>query len=72
MFLRNVNPEKGFWSLPGGSVEFGKSVEDAVVREFYEELGVQVDVIALLSVATHIINDIDSHWISPEFLVKIF
>lgn len=30
----------------GGSVEFGESAKDAVVREFYEELGVDVSVLA--------------------------
>lgn len=39
------------WSLPGGGVEFDESVEDAIVREAYEESGYRVELIGPL--ATH-------------------
>ena len=71
LFLRNKDPENGFWSIPGGSVEYGESVENALVRELYEELGVKVEIISLLGVANHIIKEKGSHWVSPEFHVKI-
>lgn len=34
---RKHNPEKGKWALPGGHLEFGESLEEAVVREVKEE-----------------------------------
>lgn len=34
---RKYNPEKGKWALPGGHLEFGESLEEAVVREVKEE-----------------------------------
>jgi len=71
LFLRNVNPEKGYWSIPGGGVEFGEAIEDAVIRELYEELGIQVEVVELLGIANHIVKENKSHWVSPEFHVKI-
>lgn len=37
------------WSLPGGGVEFDEAVEDAVVREAYEETGYAVEVGPLLA-----------------------
>ncbi|MGH3904749.1 MAG: NUDIX hydrolase [Pseudonocardiaceae bacterium] len=33
----------GMWHLPSGKAEAGESVEDAVIREAYEEVGVTVD-----------------------------
>lgn len=41
---RGHAPLKGEWSLPGGSVELGESLEDALVREVLEETGLQVTV----------------------------
>ena len=36
---RKNEPSKGKWSVPGGLVELGESLEDAVVREVKEETG---------------------------------
>ena len=37
------------WSNPGGKVEPGESIEDAVKRELTEELGISVDIVRKLS-----------------------
>lgn len=35
-------PYAGYWEFPGGKVESGESIFDALKREFTEELGVQI------------------------------
>ena len=38
----NGKPYAGYWEFPGGKVESGESIFDALKREFVEELGVEV------------------------------
>jgi len=40
---RAAEPAKGKWSFPGGAVELGEKVRDAVVREALEECGLKVE-----------------------------
>ena len=39
---RAVEPYRRYWCLPGGHVEYGETVENAVKREVYEEVGIKV------------------------------
>jgi len=39
---RGGHPLKGYWSLPGGLVETGESLDEAVRREILEETGLTV------------------------------
>jgi len=40
---RRNEPGKGKWSIPGGLVELGESVEQTVIREVKEETGLDVE-----------------------------
>ncbi len=44
---RARSPGKGFYSLPGGRVEFGESLHTALHREIDEETGLKIDIIGL-------------------------
>lgn len=44
LIQRGHHPAKGMWSLPGGSVEPGETIPDAVAREVAEETGFKVAV----------------------------
>lgn len=62
--------ERGTWEFPGGKVEFGEKLADAVAREFLEEYGMVIAVGELLSVDDHILPEEGQHWVSPTFLAK--
>ena len=42
---KKSGPYKGLWDLPGGAIEFGEAAENALKREFLEELGCNVQII---------------------------
>ena len=39
LVLRNTNPYKGYWCLPGGFIDQNEFAQDAVIREVKEETG---------------------------------
>ena len=47
---RGKPPFMGQWSIPGGGLEYGEKVTDAVLREVREETGLEVKLIGLLDV----------------------
>ncbi len=44
LVLRANEPDAGCWTIPGGHVEPGETLEDAAVREAFEETGLRVAV----------------------------
>src|SRR5260370_8491797 len=44
---RARSPGKGFYSFPGGRVEFGESLHTALHREVDEETGLKIEIIGL-------------------------
>jgi 8-oxo-dGTP diphosphatase len=44
---RARSPGHGFYSLPGGRVEFGETLHQALTREVDEETGLKIDIIGL-------------------------
>lgn len=50
-------PLQGQWSIPGGHVEWGETLEQAVVRELREETALHVRVIELLEIVERIGDD---------------
>ena len=48
LLIRRVKPEAEYYTLPGGTVEEGESLESAMIREAKEELSVDVKISKLL------------------------
>lgn len=72
--LRGNEPSRGRWGLPGGVVELGERVEDAVVRETEEETGIRIKPKRLLTVFDSIVRDdeggIRYHYVLSEYLCE--
>ncbi len=54
---RSHEPSRGLWSIPGGLVELGEAVRDALKREVLEETGLEVEGEDLLGVIDKIVYD---------------
>ncbi len=72
---RGRPPALGKWSIPGGLVELGESLEASVRREVLEEVGLKVKVIDLVAALDRVIFDrdgrIEYHYILLDFLCEI-
>ncbi len=68
---KKVNNEKGKWETPGGGVEFGEILEEAIVREMKEEYNIDIEVIEPLGIHSHIIPDEKQYWVAPTYISKI-
>ena len=44
LLVRHEKNGKSYWLLPGGGVEFGETLEEALIREFKEEVGLTIEV----------------------------
>jgi 8-oxo-dGTP diphosphatase len=75
IFLTQRGPlaknERGMWEFPGGSVEFGETLADALKREMLEEYGIEIEVGDLLDVFDHILPAEGQHWVSPTYICRI-
>ena len=64
---RGNEPFNGQCALPGGFVEYGESVEDAVVREILEETGISTKIKKLVGVYSNPNRDPRGHVVSVVF-----
>ncbi len=71
---RGQPPAYGEWSLPGGAVELGETLQEAVEREVREEIGLQVQVMEPVAVLDRIFLDTEGqvqyHYVLMDFLCR--
>jgi 8-oxo-dGTP diphosphatase len=69
---RRYEPLAGRWSLPGGTLELGETLETAVAREMREETGLDVEVGPVIEVFDRIILDgerrVRYHFVLVDYL----
>ncbi|HYC25622.1 MAG TPA: NUDIX hydrolase [Roseiarcus sp.] len=64
-------PLKGLYSLPGGRVELGETLQDAALREVHEEVGVTAEIVAFNDHVESIVRDgrnIAAHYVIVSFV----
>jgi 8-oxo-dGTP diphosphatase len=74
LIQRGREPSRGKWSIPGGLVEVGESLQNAVAREVFEESGLDVVVRDLVVALDRVIHDADGkieyHYVLLDFLCE--
>jgi ADP-ribose pyrophosphatase YjhB (NUDIX family) len=72
---RKNEPGRGKWSIPGGLVELGESVEETVIREVHEETGLLVEKPEHIDVVDNITKDengeVKYHFVIIDYFVKL-
>jgi 8-oxo-dGTP diphosphatase len=68
LIKRRFEPLAGQWSIPGGSLEVGETLEAGVAREMLEETGLHVDVGPVVDVFDRILLDGD-HKVRYHFVL---
>lgn len=71
LIKRAFEPFKDRWAIPGGFVEFGETVETAVVRELHEETGLDVVPKCLFGVYSDPSRDPRGHTITIVYLCEV-
>lgn len=75
LIRRGQEPLKGQWSLPGGAVELGETLEEAICREVLEETGLSVQALDVVQAFDRISRDAEGrvryHYVLIDFLCRI-
>ena len=74
LIRRGQEPRLGEWSIPGGRLEWGESVREAIIREVREETGLEVEIGGLIDVVDAVTRDASGevvrHYVLIDFLVR--
>ena len=75
LVMRGQEPLLGEWSIPGGAVEPGETLHEALRREILEETGLTVEVGELVEVLDRIIRDeqgrVRYHYVLVDYLCRV-
>lgn len=69
--LMVYNDDVSTWSLPGGLVEDGETLEQAAIREFFEETGMNAEIENVVAINECKFQSNNEHAIFVTFKVKI-
>ncbi|HON58360.1 MAG TPA: NUDIX hydrolase [Smithella sp.] len=74
LIRRGVEPGRGLWAIPGGTLRLGESMPDCARREILEETGVEIEVCEIAYVFDFIERDnfgkIKFHFVIVDFSAR--
>ncbi len=75
LIRRGTPPRLGQWSLPGGRLEWGETLEAAALRELKEETGVDAELTGLLDVVDGVFparpgGEITRHYVLIDYAAR--
>ena len=72
---RGQEPLKGWWSLPGGAVETGERLRDAMAREVFEETNLIVEPLEVVEIFERLMPDAQGrceyHYVLIDYLCRV-
>lgn len=71
LLVERAKPPKGIWAFPGGHVELGETLEQAVARELQEETGMTADFRGLLGLYDVIRRD-ESGLVTVHYVIACY
>ena len=74
LIRRGKPPLEGRWTIPGGTVELGETLVEALVREMQEETGLQVEADGLLTVFDRVVREdgrVQYHYVIVDYLCRV-
>ncbi len=71
LIKRGKEPFKGQWSIPGGGLEYGETLEQGLKREVREETNIEIEILALLNVYENLPKENgDPHNLMIDYLAR--
>ncbi|HEX9744843.1 MAG TPA: NUDIX hydrolase [bacterium] len=67
LIRRGNEPFKGAWALPGGFVDMGETIEEAIIREVKEECGIDIELVGIHGVYSAPGRDPRGHTVSVVY-----
>jgi ADP-ribose pyrophosphatase YjhB (NUDIX family) len=75
MAQRGKQPLLGWWSLPGGALESGELLADAVRREVLEETGLEIEPLGVIEIFERILRDDagvpEYHYVLIDYICRV-
>ena len=70
LLIEHTKNNRKYWLVPGGGVDWGESAAEALIREFKEETGLDIEVEKFLFISETIAPDKQKHVINLYFKIK--